>query len=243
MRLVGKNKTEPKIKIIGIAGKAGTGKSEVARILAEKGYAVVAFADVLKRILKEVFDFSDEQLWGGSQNRNAPDMRYVRPGKTDEYLTVRHSLQSLGTDWGRKCYDNVWVDYTMRVTDAILNPEEYSAKHDKITVQVNAYAPVYKYTEKKGVYMAGYKSAGDIIDGPIGVVLSDVRFMNEAQAIRYRGGKIFLVKRQTSLSGEAAKHESENGLPEEDSFYDGVIDNSGDLKQLKQIVSELLIQA
>ncbi len=230
-------------KLIGIAGKAGTGKSEVARILSHKGYTIIAFADALKRILKEVFDFSDEQLWGPSSNRNSADPRFPRAVLDEDsdtgkisYLTPREALQKFGSV-GRDCYENIWVDYTMRKAEAILNPEEYSKKQNKF---LNKYLTIYNYSETKGVFSVGYKYNDDFVISA-GVVLSDVRFINEADAIRERGGKIFLVKRETSLSGKAAEHESENGLPYDDeSFFDAVIDNSGDLQQLEKIVLGLI---
>lgn len=195
-------------KIIGIAGKAGTGKSEVANLFCD--YCVIAFADILKRILKEIFDFTDDQLWGPSQNRNAPDYRYPIDLDNNEYLTPRLALQMLGS-FGRNCYPDIWTEYTMRIVDKLLIDD------------------TLRYTGKKGLYSKSYPSYS-------GVIISDCRYINEANAIRRRGGKIILVKRQTSLTGSLAQHESEHGLPEDDVFYDYVIDNYGTLDDLKKQV-------
>jgi hypothetical protein len=65
--------------IIGLCGGAGTGKDAIADILVKNhGFVKVAFADPLKRICQDVYDFTDEQLWGPSAMRNAPDKRYLR---------------------------------------------------------------------------------------------------------------------------------------------------------------------
>lgn len=47
-----------------------------------------------------------------------------------------------------------------------------------------------------------------------GVVISDVRFNNEAEAIRDRGGQVWEVRRPgaSCLDGAAAAHESERGI-------------------------------
>lgn len=93
--------------IIGIAGLAGSGKSTVAALLsAQYGFSVRNFADPLKNICKDLFQFSDDQLWGPSQSRNAPDARYW-----DQ--SARDALQILGSA-ARKYYPDVWVQLTVR---------------------------------------------------------------------------------------------------------------------------------
>jgi len=66
--------------LIGVSGSAGAGKETVANYLVDgAGFVKVSFADPLKRICKDVFDFSDEALWGASEFRSQPDKRYPRP--------------------------------------------------------------------------------------------------------------------------------------------------------------------
>ncbi len=72
--------------IIGITGQAGSGKDTVADHLVQRhGYVKIALADPIKRLGREVFGFTDDQLWGPSEKRNAHDKRYdyfcsIRPG-------------------------------------------------------------------------------------------------------------------------------------------------------------------
>lgn len=62
-------------------------------------------------------------------------------------------------------------------------------------------------------------------------VISDCRFLNEASAIRDLGGVIVQVVRPGSgLSGSAALHESESGIPE--GLIDYVVNNDGTLGDL-----------
>jgi hypothetical protein len=63
-------------------------------------------------------------------------------------------------------------------------------------------------------------------------VVDDVRFDNEAQAIKDFGGMIVRVTRRDSalLASESARHASEHGL--EAHWWDRVIQNSGDAAAL-----------
>jgi hypothetical protein len=71
------------MNLIGISGFAGSGKDTVADwLVREKAFVKLSLADPIKRICKDVFDFSDEQLWGPSEKRSEPDKRYVRTMKT-----------------------------------------------------------------------------------------------------------------------------------------------------------------
>lgn len=68
-----------------------------------------------------------------------------------------------------------------------------------------------------------------------GVILTDVRFANEAEAIRAAGGVIWKVTRDaTCLAAAASKHSSEAGLPED--LVDAVIENHGTVADLEGIV-------
>ncbi len=91
-------------RLIAIAGRAGSGKNTAAQLL---GAAEISFAEPLKRFCQEVFAFSDAQMFGPSEERNRPDPRYGG-------LTPRYALQTLGTEWGRHCYPNVWAELGVR---------------------------------------------------------------------------------------------------------------------------------
>ena len=91
-------------------GSAGAGKDEAATVLlTEYGFQKLSFADPLKRICNDVYEFTDRQLWGSSECRNAIDGRYGE-------LTPRKALQTLGDDWGRQNYADTWIEYALRVS-------------------------------------------------------------------------------------------------------------------------------
>lgn len=67
------------------------------------------------------------------------------------------------------------------------------------------------------------------------VVVPDVRFDNEARAIREAGGAILQVTRQSGcVAGEAMRHKSEGGI--DPSLIDATVDNSGSMAQLRLLV-------
>ena len=207
--------------IIGLCGLAGSGKDTAADSLVLRGFVKLAFADIMKRFCKEVFDFTDDQLWGPSASRNAPDARYPRKphgsDKNVENLTPRYALQTLGTEWGRDCFPAVWVDYAIRKAKELDGAEGVH------------------YDAKLGIF----KCARPPIEG---VAISDVRFWNEVEAIQKAGGKVVRIKRAgAGLGGAGGLHQSEvEQASIADACFDAVLQNDGTLAELHDKVGELL---
>jgi hypothetical protein len=97
-------------RLIALSGRAGSGKDTVASMI--PGAVRMSFAEPLKRFCMEVFGWTEAQVFGPSELRNVPDPRYVR--HTGELLTPRHALQTLGTEWGRGCSEDVWAQLGVR---------------------------------------------------------------------------------------------------------------------------------
>jgi hypothetical protein len=242
--------------IIGISGLAGSGKDFIADLLVQDhNFIKIALADPIKRVCKDIFDFSDEQLWGPSEMRNKEDKRYWTGERDDGflakekaksmllsnriaegrqhltileeeiyeeckiYLTPRRALQQLGTQWGRDCYPNVWIDYTLRLADKLL-----SGGH--------------LYNQKIGLQEDMYNSC-------TGVVISDCRFKNEMEAIKKKGGKLIRVTRDCTkpLADNASLHLSETeqqSIP--NSYFDYIIENNHvGLDPLKKLLNKILM--
>lgn len=72
-------------------------------------------------------------------------------------------------------------------------------------------------------------------------VITDVRFNNEAAAIREAGGKVYLIVRPgwRCLAAETASHPSEEGISI--GLIDGFLSNSGDLDHLRTEVLAAII--
>lgn len=236
--------------IIGLCGLAGSGKSFVAARL-EKQYElpIINFADPLKRICKDVFNFTDDQLWGPSQSRNEPDKRYPRKckecsgnghfenfcddeapvpcdfcdGTGGSYLTPREALQQLGTEWGRNCYESVWIDYAIRIAQELMSTT--TGYNSKLGI-CPRYAPSWV------TYQTPYRA----------VIIGDVRFRNEMEGVQKAGGKVVkVVRNTTSLTGASAQHISETEqaqIPDQD--FDYVLQNVDDLEVLDRSLNEMM---
>ncbi len=220
------------MNVIGFAGKAGAGKDTSAEFLSEFGFQRIAFADPLKRIARDVFGFSREQLWGPSAMRNSPDRRYPRKhtwgvweaGRPREcaccgtrssedtcYLTPRYALQTLGTQWGRDCYELIWISKGLATAWEVIDGQRGYTPWDGITSKAASVE---------------------------GVAFTDVRFENEITHLKAEGVRVYLIDRPgAGLSGAAGKHESEQAIPH--SLVDGVIDNSAGLTELREKVERI----
>lgn len=108
-------------RLIGLVGRAQSGKDTVGQMIQrtlqgdqrhiDESVLLMSFAGPLKKICGEVFDFSYAQLNGDQKEQG--DERYRRADGT--FLTPREAMQKLGTEWGRACYPEVWVDLALRL--------------------------------------------------------------------------------------------------------------------------------
>lgn len=210
------------MNIIGICGHAGSGKDTAADFLVEEGCVKISLADPLKRICADVFGFSREQLWGPSERRNEPDTRYPRDHGC---LTPRYALQRLGTEWGRDCYDNVWIEYAIRMATRVLEEDAPGGGS-------------WYYRPEMGLWGDGKAPQSD---RPKAVVIPDVRFRNEVEAINAAGGQVLRIIRPGAAGGVGiAGHASESemdGIP--GNLFTGIILNAGSLEDLRVAVRAL----
>ncbi len=178
--------------IIGFLGQSESGKDTAADWFVQRyGFVKVALADPLKRIAKDVYDFSYEQLWGPQEERNRADLRYSLP--TGGSLSPRHALQVLGTEVGRSIYPDTWVRYLMRIARKVESGD-------------------YGYDKTVGLMSVTHSGRTGL-----GVVIPDVRFLNEVRYIRAEGGIIIrLVRRgkdgniQGGVKGHASEEEQKS---------------------------------
>jgi hypothetical protein len=59
--------------LVGVVGPKQSGKDTAVEYLTKLGYTRYAFADPIKKGLKEMFGFTDEQLWGSDEQKEAID--------------------------------------------------------------------------------------------------------------------------------------------------------------------------
>lgn len=162
------------MKLLGIAGAAGSGKTTFADAIVDDHMVVgdlgpvfhvtpVSFAQPLKMLCAEQFGFSIDAL----------EWEEYKASKWTTGHTIREILQKVGTDCFRAIDPDHWVKQTeqrLRVLDR-----------------------------------------SDSVDG---AVISDVRFLNEAEMIRKRGGQVIHIERHmgASIAPQDSRHESEIGL-------------------------------
>lgn len=146
----------------------------------------------------------------------AKDMAYTH---TPEFLTPRLALQRLGTEMGRECYQNVWVDHLLRTHDQLMQPPT--------PVQGGTVVSRYHYTN--GVWPEAIMGDRTMPPPPSCVVVPDVRFANEVEGIRAAGGLVIRIHR----GGVDApyQHASELELKSiPDNAFDFVFFNNGTLE-------------
>jgi len=185
--------------VIGVSGRASSGKDTFADILVrDYGFTKLSFADPMKLICQEIFDFTHDQLWGDSKHRDIPDTRYrilgtcphcrqemvptpyalgttpvawtctVCSESLSAFLTPRLALQTLGTEWGRTLYPAVWTDKLQR--------------------------DIERNSHKRWV-------------------ITDIRFRNELVVANALGPTVRLLRGKTTTN-----HVSENELTDEDDY-------------------------
>lgn len=163
-------------QIIGLAGRKGAGKSTIASHMMGYGFAWRAFADPLKHIVRGFLTtrgFSTAEatrmLYG--------DMKAVEQPRLWGH-TPRHLMQTIGTEWGRRCiHPDIWVDLLMSEIDALQ---------------------------------------------AVRFVIDDVRFPNEVEAIRARGGQVVWIERDGADLEDT--HPSENSITADDCDH-GLVNN------------------
>lgn len=90
------------VRIIGLSGAAGSGKSTAATYLIERhGFTLVKFAAPLKNMLRAI-GLTDYDIEGAGKHVSHPALCGQTP---------RHAMQTIGTEWGRHCIgDEFWVN-------------------------------------------------------------------------------------------------------------------------------------
>lgn len=103
---IGKASTAILPPVIALTGLAGSGKSTASKYLVEKhGYELVKFAGPLKDMLRAI-GFGEDDIEGSGKELSNSLLCDKTP---------RHAMQTLGTEWGRKCigetfWTGLWVD-------------------------------------------------------------------------------------------------------------------------------------
>lgn len=244
-----------KTMIIALFGVRGSGKDTIGGLLAKNhGFIHESFAKPLKQMVKIAYpDFTDNDLYGPSSGRERLYPQYpfsgpclscggrIRPLKHSvelicvsckatypPYLNPRISLQTLGTEWGRRLYKNTWIDgcFERIATDKAVRDSTYSG------------------------------SGSPSLPSPTNYVITDGRFYNELLRCKELGAYCVKLtrnphaeaptptgfRRWLSWFSRTTTHASEaefRVIP--DSEYSAVLNNAGlGLEELPDAVNHLL---
>lgn len=244
--------------IIGLIGKAGSGKSTVAKYLNKKGYVEVALADPMKRFCRDVFEFSDEQLWGPSECRNAihadscnqtywvrVKARFIKEApRFARILCVSYIFKE-----EEELVDRLLVWFS-RLADLLISPRivlqtlgtecgRYFYQDIWINYSLSVSFMIgsgrYKYSQKEGLKKSWHPF------NKTDVVISDCRFQNEVDGIHatFKGSVIQVVRpemrvQEVGIKGHASETEQNSIVP------DIILTNDGSLADLKKKVKEAI---
>lgn len=213
--------------IIGICGKASSGKDTTANYLVENyGYQQLSLAEPIKDFSEDVFGFSQDQLWGSSSKRN--EEIPVNWGK------VQNNIYKYGPNWlanlGHK--DKLNDLYSWKYDLERENPHTVSARvvlqrlgteFGRDILGQNVW--INNLLERSKVCML--KSTCQ------GVVASDVRFQNEMEILHNNNGKIIRLLRNQYTHTGIPGHQSE---VEQDSIsndlFSCILNNNSSLESL-----------
>lgn len=240
--------------IVGIGGGSRSGKDTVARFIAERtGARIIAFADPLKELVGAVFDFNAGQLYGSSEERNEFDPRYDRGGANDVGgLDARHLA------WVR--FEAVAWEWLGRVLPEALDSFARSLAHHRLVAwlhdalsqpRINARRPTQTLGTEWGrsiaprIWIDHCLARADRLlkQGVRQVVISDVRYIEEAKTIKEVGHSIWKVyrpgidKSQVQRAGVPGhSSEAEIDSPEFEALVDIGVQNDSSLEALKRYV-------
>lgn len=181
--------------------------------------------------LGEEWDYYEAGEWNSRLilDANIPYDKTKYRGLITQKMTPRKILQLLGTEAGREIiHPNIWVNALF---------SEYNLDDGKVIEPISE--------ENKAKYPIGF--------APIkqqyfreprypNWIITDMRFLNELQAVKDRGGITIRVNRISDEAGqyEVKQHPSETAL--DNHKFDYVIDNSGSISDLIDKVKEILIK-
>ena len=203
------------------------------------GWQIRKFADKLKEIICLLIGCTREQLedrvfkdtvlgeewWYCQYDRNGQLINYkdALDGAEVTKLTPRLLLQLLGTQCGRQIiHPNIWVNSLFA---------EYKEYHSYASISMLS-------TNTEKVYLQNW-------------IITDVRFYNEVQAIKDKGGIVIRVNRPSWIKDqekqilkeqwnhEIKEHESETAL--DNWYFPHVISNDGSIEDLVEKVRTILI--
>jgi hypothetical protein len=207
------------MKIIGIAGLKRSGKDTIANFFVEsERFTKVALADSLKELLVRVFGVEKKYFYDDA----------LKEGDLPERITIDYShldklCDIVKNEWGFPIEQRDRIDYFFG--------QEISSVRSLLQTVGN---DILRDCIRDDIFIVLLFCRIKEISG--NVVISDVRYKNERDALKKAGASLLLVKRNPLMNKD--QHTSENSLGK-DKEYDVIITN--DDISLNQLRSEVLM--
>lgn len=248
--------------LLGLMGAAGVGKDTVADAIHQElilSTVRLALADPMKELLSLVFEIPCDTLWGASSRRSDPLWDQSTPSA---WIDSRGRLGRYGAPWvksvlpykdAEKVYLSLcewYSDIQERCTQGTASsPPEVLTTRLLLQTLGNDWGRGqdedmwidYTLRRAKG-HMRPHGGARNL--GAI--IISDVRYPNEAERIRAEGGILCLIEGPARTTGMAQDvlqvHPSEQVTynPTLRSYAHCVIDNSGSRERLQGLVKRVV---
>ena len=192
--------TKNKLKIIGFAGRKRSGKTTLAKYLKnEENAIIITIADFLKRLCCDLMNMSYEELNEKKDNGYTFD---VVPDS--RWFSLIDSRTHIGVDNIKKELQNVHIT-SIRQLLQIIGTDVIRKYNENWHVE-KMIEEIQSYSEDKLI------------------VIDDVRFPNEREAILRLSGEVFFIVRPNSLT--ISNHPSETALKWHNFNFDKVIINN-----------------
>lgn len=197
--------------LIGITGKKYSGKDTAgSRLAREHGFTKYALADSLKKAIKEIFMLNDDQLWG--YLKKAVDSRWG--------VTPRKLLQTIGTELFR--------------SELIFQLPQLHKKISYESIWIHRFKLWYK---KNQFYwrITDYTGVGKHVERD--VVVTDVRYPEEARVIKELGGILIKIIRP-NLKYKKDDHSSETEI--DNIVADYTVINDNNIRDLEKKIDKIM---
>ena len=239
--------------IIGVLGQQGAGKDTVSDYLVNNyDFEKVALATPVKEIVKDLFGFTHKQVSGSQKDKNKEDPRFSRknPTHVEEWNKVLYNVKHQG----------------IFVCQSILDRLSKKVSHEDLYSSLVKWADdFYKESRKGGegvsprralqsfgtdwgrkayrdmwvdLLWSSYESSLESQD----IVISDLRFLNELESIRTKGGHLIKVSRKSKESWLGVlnhiSEQEQTHIPE--SMFNFVICNDGSYNELYNKVDDYM---
>lgn len=206
--------------IIGVAGALGSGKDTVFAIAQTHGFERRAFGDAVKREAATLIQRPDPLLEAAFPQ------------------DIQNILQRLRSG------PRLWQRLTRKGVEPVYGPDAVWHKPTSPSVRrlLQWWGTELRRTRVSG-YWVNHPSLK--LDAPR-IMVTDMRFANEVDFVRKRGGYVWQVQRERSAyqdyDPQLLTHASEDQGQFADVKWDAIIDNSGSLAELQEQVGWQLFQ-